>query len=67
MNIKKLIKERDWISPFKISPVMQEEISLEYQMLKYSIENFDGDFTRLYGTHFYTSSKSTTNVKCESL
>lgn len=60
-DIKKLIKERDWISPFKISPVMQEEISLEYQMLKYSIENFDGDFTRLYGTHFYTSSKSTTN------
>ena len=60
-DIKKLIKERNWISPFKISPVMQEEISLEYQMLKYSIENFDGDFTRLYGTHFYTSSKSTTN------
>lgn len=60
-DIKKLIKERDWISPFKISPVMQEEISLKYQMLKYSIENFDGDFTRLYGTHFYTSSKSTTN------
>ena len=46
-DIKKLIKERNWISPFKISPVMQEEISLE--------------FTRLYGTHFYTSSKSTTN------
>ena len=40
---------------------MQEEISLEYQMLKYSIENFDGDFTRLYGTRFYTSGKSTTN------
>lgn len=60
-DIKNIIEERDWISPFEISPVMQEEISLEYQMLKYSIDNFDGDFTRLYGTHFYTSSKSTTN------
>ena len=60
-DIKKIIQVRDWISPFEISPVMDEEISLEYQMLKYSLENFEGDFTRLYGTHFYTSSKSTTN------
>ncbi len=60
-DIKNIIQERDWISPFEISPVMDEEISLEYQMLKYSVEHFGGDFTRLYGTHIYTSTKSTTN------
>lgn len=60
-DIKKIIQERDWIGPFEISPVMDEEISLEYQMLKYSVEHFGGDFTRLYGTHVYTSTKSTTN------
>ncbi len=60
-NIAEIIRTRDWMSPFVISPVMVEELSLEYQMLKYSIDNFDGDFTRLYGTHFYTSAKSTTN------
>lgn len=60
-DIKKIIQERDWISPFEISLVMDEEISLEYKMLKYSLENFGGDFTRLYGTHVYTSTKSTTN------
>lgn len=54
-DIAEIIKARDWISPFEISPVVKEEISLEYQMLKYSVDNFDGDFTRLYGTHFYTS------------
>lgn len=60
-DIKSIIQERDWISPFEISPVIDEEISLEYQMLKYSVEHFGGDFTRLYGTHIYTSTKSTTN------
>jgi hypothetical protein len=60
-DIEKIIQERDWISPFEISPVMDEEISLEYEMLKYSLENYEGDFTRLYGTHVYTSTKSTTN------
>ena len=60
-DIERIINERDWISPFEISPIMDEEISLEYQLLKYSLEHFEGDFTRLYGTHFYTSCKSTTN------
>lgn len=60
-DIAEIIKARNWISPFEISPVVQEEISLEYQMLKYSVENLEGDFTRLYGTHIYTSTKSTTN------
>lgn len=59
-DIAEIIKTRDWISPFEISPVKEEEISLEYQMLKYSINNFEGDFTRLYGTHWYTSAQSTT-------
>lgn len=60
-DVNKIIQERDWISPFEISPVMDEEISLEYQMLRHSLEHFDGDFTRLYGTHIYTSTKSTIN------
>lgn len=60
-DIEELIKTRDWIGPFEISPIVQEEISLEYQMLKYAVDKFGGDFTRLYGTHIYTSTKSTTN------
>lgn len=60
-DVKKIIEGRYWLDPFEISAIVEEEISLEYQMLKYSMENFDGDFTRLYGTHIYTSTKSTTN------
>lgn len=60
-DIESIMKSRDWLDPFEISSDMNEEISLEYQMLKYAVINFDGDFTRLYGTHFYTSSKSTVN------
>lgn len=60
-DIEELITKRNWISPFEISHVKEEEISLEYQMLKYSVEKFDGDFTRLYGTHWYTNAKSNTN------
>ena len=60
-NIDEVIKEREWTSPFEISPIMDEEISFEYQMLEYAVNKFDADFTRLYGTHWYTSSKSTVN------
>lgn len=60
-DIESIIKSRDWLDPFEISADMCEEISLEYQLLLYSIEKFDGDFTRLYGGHFYTSGKSTQN------
>lgn len=65
-NIKKydislIIKERGWLDPFEISPLMSEEISFEYQLLSYAIENFNGDFTSLYNTHHYISTKSTTN------
>lgn len=60
-DIAKIISERDWLSPFEISPMASEEISFEVQLLQYSIDHFDGDFTRLYGTHWYTSAKSTIN------
>lgn len=60
-DIQAIMKSRDWLDPFEISPVVGEEISLEIQMLTYAVEHFDGDFTRLYGTHYYTSAKSTVN------
>lgn len=60
-DISAIIKERGWLDPFEVSPVQNEEISFSVQMLKYAVENFDGDFTRLYGTHHYTSTKSTVN------
>lgn len=60
-DISAIIKERGWLDPFEVSPVQNEEISFSIQMLKYAVENFDGDFTRLYGTHHYTSTKSTVN------
>lgn len=60
-DIKEYISKREFLDPFEISPIMEEEISLEYQLLKYAIDNFNGDFTRLYGTQWYTSTKSTVN------
>lgn len=60
-DIQTIVRSRDWLDPFGISPVVDEEISLEVQMLTYAVEQFDGDFTRLYGTHYYTSAKSTVN------
>lgn len=60
-NIPAIIHERSWLDPFEVSPVQNKEISFSVQMLKYAVENFEGDFTRLYGTHHYTSTKSTVN------
>lgn len=60
-DIEKIIKSRGWLDPFVISADACEEISLEYQLLLYAIENFDGDFTLLYGGYNYTSAKSTIN------
>lgn len=60
-DVQAIMKSRDWLDPFEISPVVEEEISLEVQMLTYAVEQFDGDFTRLYGTHYYTSAESTIN------
>lgn len=60
-DVDAIIKARDWLDPFEVSPIIDEEISLEFQLLTYSIDNFNGDFTRLYGTYRYTSAKSTAN------
>ena len=60
-DIAAIVESRGWLDPFEVSPDVSEEISLEYQFLTYSIENFDGDFTRLYGTYHYTGAKSTIN------
>lgn len=60
-DIENITSNRDWLDPFEISADRDEEISLEYQLLKYATENYDGDFTRLYGTYYYTSAKSTVN------
>lgn len=60
-DIEAVIKARSNLGPFEVSPDVCEEISFEYQLLTYALENYDGDFTRLYGTHRYTSYKSTMN------
>ncbi len=60
-DVATIIKQRHWLDPFEISPVFEEEISFSIQMLQYAVNNFDGDFTRLYGTYHYTASKSTVN------
>lgn len=60
-DIVAIIKARGWLDPFEISADVCEEISFEYQLLRYSLENFEGDFTRSYGGICYTSGKSTRN------
>ena len=59
-DIEAVIKAREWLDPFEVSPIENEEISFAVQMLQYAVDNYNGDFTKLYGTHFYTSGKSTT-------
>lgn len=58
-DIPVILKARGWLDPFEISAVLEEEISLCVQLLQHAINEFDGDFTSLYGTHWYTSTKST--------
>ena len=60
-DVSEIIKKRYWLDPFETSHIQNEEISFSIQLLTYAIETFDGDFTRLYGTHYYTSAKSTVN------
>lgn len=60
-DIPEIIKERYRFDPFETSPIQNEEISFAVQLLTYAVEKFDGNFTRLYGTYYYTSSKSTVN------
>lgn len=60
-DIKKIKQERESWEPFQISPNENEEIALEYQMLKYACDNFDGDFTCLYGLIGYIHAKKSRN------
>jgi len=60
-DIKTIIKTRGNWNPFEISPIENEEISFEYQLLKYSYLNFEGDFTKLYGLIGYISTKGSYN------
>ena len=60
-DIQEILRTRGWLEPFTISPEQKEEISFSVQILKYAVQNFDGDFTRLYGTYTYTGTKSTVN------
>ena len=60
-DIPAVMKAREWLDPFEISAVYEEEISLCVQLLQYAVKEFNGDFTRLYGTQWYTSTKSTVN------
>ena len=59
-DIPQVIKDRQWLHPFEISPVASEEISFEYQLLKYAVEARNGDFTRVYGP-CYIHGKATFN------
>lgn len=60
-DVSEMIKQRGWLDPFEVSPIPAEEISMSVQMLRYAVESFDGNFTRLYGGMFYTQAKSTAN------
>lgn len=60
-DIPAIIEARGWLDPFEVSPIQNEEVSFSVQLLMYAVNNFNGDFTRLYGTHYYTSTKSTVN------
>lgn len=60
-DIESVIESRDELSPFDISAEDDKEISLEYQLLSYAVDCYDGDFTRLYNTYWYTDSDSTVN------
>ena len=46
-DVPSVIKQRDWLDPFEVRPIQNEEISFSVQMLTYAVERFDGDFTRL--------------------
>lgn len=57
-DIDEVKRNRDWLSPFEVSPIFREEFSLEIQLLKYATDKYNGDFTQLYGTYIYTKTKS---------
>lgn len=52
-DIKKILMERPNFRPFIAGSNKKEKISMAYQMLKYAIDNFNGDYTFLYGRGYY--------------
>ena len=58
-DIQSILDEREWLDPFDISDDMDEEISLEVQLLEYAVDNFNGNFSGLYGYTNYTGVKTT--------
>ena len=58
-DIKTIKESREWLDPFEVSPIQNEEISFDVQMLQYAVDNYNGDFTKLYGTYNYTGTKTT--------
>ena len=58
-DIKAIKEAREWLDPFEVSPIQNEEISFDIQMLQYAVDNYNGNFTKLYGTHNYTGTKTT--------
>lgn len=58
-DIKAIIEAREWLDPFEVSPIQNEEISFAVKMLQYAVDNYNGDFTKLYGTYNYTGTKTT--------
>jgi len=60
-DIQAILNARDWLDPFEISHITTEEISFEYQLLHFAVKNYEGNFTQLYGTHWYIRTKSTVN------
>lgn len=58
-DVKAMIENRGRATPFDVSPIKEEEISMAVQMLDYAAKVFDGDFTKLYGTYWYTNLKTT--------
>ncbi len=58
-DIKTIKEAREWLDPFEVSPIQSEEISFDIQMLQYAVDNYDGNFTKLYGSYNYTGTKTT--------
>lgn len=58
-DIQSILDEREWLDPFDISDDMDEEISFEVQLLEYAVDNFNGNFSGLYGYTNYTGVKTT--------
>lgn len=52
-DIKKILIERGNFRPFITGHNKKEKISMAYQMLQYAMQNFNGDYSLLYGRFYY--------------